>query len=92
MIVLEAFSAGLPVVGSDLGGIPELLAGQGDGWLAAPGDADAWAAALARLRDDDLVDAAGAAARRTWQQRHSPEAGLRALEAAYAQAQARRRA
>ncbi len=48
--VLEAMSLGLPVVASDHGGAPEVLAGTG--LLFPPGDAPALAAAINRLVED----------------------------------------
>jgi glycosyltransferase involved in cell wall biosynthesis len=45
----EAMAAGLPVAGSRIGALPELLP---DEWLAAPGDAQALADAITRLRGD----------------------------------------
>jgi glycosyltransferase involved in cell wall biosynthesis len=48
--VLEAFAAGLPVVGSDLGGLRELLEGRG---VQVPaGDVEALAEALRGLWED----------------------------------------
>jgi glycosyltransferase involved in cell wall biosynthesis len=38
MTVLEAYAAGRPVIGSDIGGIPELIENQVDGFVFAPGD------------------------------------------------------
>lgn len=45
----EAMWHGLPCIGSNVGGIPELITHGQDGLLVPPGDADALADALARL-------------------------------------------
>lgn len=56
IVVLEAFAAGIPVVGSNLGGIAELVEHGGNGLLVEPASPDAWAAALRRLaQDPDLA-------------------------------------
>lgn len=55
--VLEAMSAGRPVVASRTGGVPELVVHEETGFLVAPGDPDALAAAIVRM----LSDPAGAA-------------------------------
>lgn len=47
--VLEAMASGLPVVGSDLGGIPELI---GPDSVVSAADAGAWAQAIGRLWAD----------------------------------------
>lgn len=49
MAVLEAHALGLPVIGSNMGGIPELINHEVDGLLVAPTDVSAWSNALARL-------------------------------------------
>jgi glycosyltransferase involved in cell wall biosynthesis len=46
LVVLEAFAAGVPVIGSDLGGIAEWVTQGLNGLLCPPGDAEAWALAL----------------------------------------------
>ena len=64
VVLMEAMSAGLPVVASSLSGIPELVADGVTGLLVPPGDPAAIAAALRRLADDpDLRTRLGVAAR-----------------------------
>ena len=53
LVVLEAFAAGLPVLGSALGGIADKVRDGVDGVLVSPFDNEAaWAGALQRLGDD----------------------------------------
>ena len=56
LVVMEAFAAGIPVIGSKLGGIEELITDRVDGLLIKPDSIDAWRAALEVLcRDHDLL-------------------------------------
>jgi glycosyltransferase involved in cell wall biosynthesis len=50
--LMEAMSGGVPVVASDLSGIPELVENEATGLLVPPRDARALADALRRLHDD----------------------------------------
>ena len=52
MVVYEAFAAGTPVVGSNLGGIAELVEHERNGLLVEANSAPAWAAAFRRLVED----------------------------------------
>ena len=45
-MVLEAKAAGLPVIGSKLGGIAELVREPDEGMLVAPGEVKAWTDAI----------------------------------------------
>jgi glycosyltransferase involved in cell wall biosynthesis len=56
LVVLESFAARVPVLGSNLGGIAELVTDGIDGLLVEPGSIDAWAAALEKLAGEpDLL-------------------------------------
>ena len=46
LAILEALGEGIPVLASNIGGIPELVEDNVHGLLAAPGDIDAWTACL----------------------------------------------
>jgi glycosyltransferase involved in cell wall biosynthesis len=62
--ILEAMGMGVPVVASDMAGIPDVVAHRRTGILVAPGDRDELAAALLELADDPAARAAmGDAAR-----------------------------
>ncbi|WP_375512948.1 glycosyltransferase [uncultured Nostoc sp.] len=52
IVVLEAHEAGLPVIGSNLGGIAELVKHGIDGWLVPANDTKAWTEALRQLATD----------------------------------------
>jgi len=52
LVVLEAFAAGTPVLGSDRGGIVELVEHGRNGLLVEPASVEAWRSAIRRLAED----------------------------------------
>ena len=83
--LIEAMSAGVPVVASPVGGIPEVVADGASGFLVAPGDKGALERALRRLLiERSLAARMGAAARETARARYAPERALPVLENLYA--------
>ena len=74
---LEALAKGTPVVAADATSLPEVV-GDG-GLLVTPGDAGAWADALARVLDDDALAARLGAAGRVHAARFTDRAGAEAL-------------
>jgi glycosyltransferase involved in cell wall biosynthesis len=69
-VILEAMAAGLPVVATRVGGVPELVQPGRTGWLMPPGDAPKLAAALSQaLAAPGLRQARGQAGR-DWALKH----------------------
>jgi glycosyltransferase involved in cell wall biosynthesis len=90
--VLEAMAAGLPVVASRVGGLPEQVVHGETGVLAAPGDPEDLAEALARLvADGELRRRLGAAGRARAEQSFDLEPFRRAHLELYSRELARRR-
>jgi hypothetical protein len=57
LVIREAFAAGVPVVASRIGGIPELIADEVNGLLFEPGNVDDLTRQLRRLTEEpDLID------------------------------------
>lgn len=83
-VIVEALEAGVPVVATAVGGIPELVRDGVDGVLAEPGDAAALAVALSQLtRSASRRDAMSRAARsRDRREMHAPAVAAR-LAAVY---------
>ena len=59
LALVEGLAAGMPLLSSALGGIPELVGEGGAGWLVSSADTQAWAEGLRRLSDDDEIESAG---------------------------------
>jgi glycosyltransferase involved in cell wall biosynthesis len=63
-VIVEALCRGRPVLGSDVGGIPDLVAEGENGTLVPPGDVDALAVALTELlRNPQRLEALAGGAR-----------------------------
>ncbi len=79
--LIEAMSTTLPVVASDLSGIPELVENGRTGLLVPPGDPSVLAAALKRLGDDPaLRERLGREGRRAVVERFDLERNVEQLE------------
>jgi glycosyltransferase involved in cell wall biosynthesis len=71
--VFEAFAQGKPVVGSNIGGIPELVSDGESGLIFEPGDADGFAERILTLWNDrGLAMEMGKAARNRVETRFGP--------------------
>ncbi|MFG0335410.1 MAG: glycosyltransferase, partial [Maioricimonas sp. JB049] len=55
VVLMEGLGSGLPVIGSDLSGIPELVRHELTGLLTPPGDSQAIAEAIDRIRADETL-------------------------------------
>ncbi len=68
--VIEAMASGRPVVGTSVGGLPDLITEGKNGYLVAPRDADGLATAILRLlQDGDAAARMGQAARESVRER-----------------------
>lgn len=79
--VMEAMAAGLPVVATAVGGVPELVEDGRHGFLVPAGDADALAGAMSRLAADGGMRATMALHAR---ERAAREFGVQQMAEAYA--------
>ncbi len=83
--LIEAMSAGVPVIATPVGGIPEAVVDGVSGYLVAPGDTATLERVLRMLlADRDLAARIGAAGRESARLRFAPERALPRLEAIYA--------
>lgn len=85
MSLLEAMNAGVPVVASQVGGVPEVVVDGISGFLVAPGDVATLQRLLRKvLLDRDLGARIGVAGRQSVRLRCAPERALAKLEELYA--------
>ncbi|MEA2701816.1 MAG: hypothetical protein QOE22_525 [Candidatus Parcubacteria bacterium] len=84
LALLEAGHASLPVVASNVGGIPEIIGHEKNGLLTAPNDSDALAGSVARLlKNPEEARAFGTALQRTVSEQFSEEEMLTKTFALY---------
>ena len=80
LALAEAGAAGLPLVATDVGGIPEIVRDNETGLLVPPGDVDALVHALGALVDDPALRARlGGAAHQLVNTRHDAEVNTKVL-------------
>jgi glycosyltransferase involved in cell wall biosynthesis len=79
-VAVHALWAELPVIGSDIGGIPEHVMDGQTGRLLPPGDEAAWSAEIARVVKDQKQIAVWSAACRDAAQRLDPKLALASYE------------
>ncbi|WP_349678836.1 glycosyltransferase family 4 protein [Oceanicaulis sp. UBA2681] len=92
MTIIEAYSAGLPVLASDLGAMAEIVEPRRTGWLFAPGDADELARTARSLFNDPArLEQAGSNALLNYERNYTPEINLRQLLDIYEKATEDRR-
>lgn len=82
--LIEACAAGCPVIGTRVGGIPDIIANGINGLLVPSGDADALAGAIGELiADPDRRRAMGLAGQRIVLERHGADRMVKELKAIY---------
>ena len=84
MVISQAMCVGLPIVTTQVGGIPEMIQQGVTGTLLEPGNVEALTAELARLAENPHIrERLSAAAREVGFNRYHPESIARATVAAY---------
>lgn len=86
LALIEAMSAALPIVSTDVGGIPEMLVNGDDAVLVAPGRVDLLYEALKLVRTDKACSRRMSKnALKRYQAEFSPEIGLPKIDALYSE-------
>lgn len=83
MSILEAMGLGLPVVATDVGGIPQIVQSGSNGVLCAPGDTEAMASAIVKVLGDSGLYAAMSAKSKSIAESHSIPVYSSELESIY---------
>jgi glycosyltransferase involved in cell wall biosynthesis len=84
--ILEAYAAGVPVIASRIGGIPDLVTDGETGLTVPPDDSSGWREAAEQLAEDGASVRLGEGAYARWGERFSPARGREMLERAYGEA------
>ena len=84
-VVVEAMAIGLPVVSTDCGGIPELIANGVNGWVVPTRNPEAMAVAVMNFRELSLekIEAVRLAARKKVERQHNEERMIEGMERLY---------
>jgi len=83
-VLLEAMAMGKPVVGTRVGGIPDLIEEDVNGYLVSPGNEEELAAALLKiLNNKSLAAKMGEAGRKKMTERFSADTMVRSIEKVY---------
>ncbi len=83
-VVSEAMCSGVPVVASDVGGIPQMISDGNTGFLVPPGDVDSLVSAIDRVTSNPaLADKMGREARKGATGRFDPRLAAERVSTAY---------
>ncbi len=86
LAVLEAMATSKPIVGTKVGGIPEVIEHESTGLIVPPNDSSAIAAAVGKLLDEpSLAQRLGHAAKQRYQAELTPQVMAHKLESLYQQ-------
>lgn len=85
--ILEAYAAGVPVLGSRIGALPELIEDGVSGLLIRPGEPEAWRLGIAALEDESTARGLGEGAHELWNRHYRPDGALENLLTVYRKAQ-----
>ncbi|MBN2438703.1 MAG: glycosyltransferase [Deltaproteobacteria bacterium] len=85
LALIEAMATGLPVIGTRIGGIPEVIQDGENGFLVPPGNPGALADAMIRIaKDRDLKIRMGRRGRQIYEEKFSLSEMIRQIETLYA--------
>jgi len=72
LTIIEGMAFGIPIVATDVGGMPQVLEGSGAGFVCSRNDPSEFAAAISRILDSkEMASTMGKCGRATYEQRYS---------------------